>query len=68
MSGALADRLARDPRWYGWLSAIVSALHVPFGVGFLLAPSSGAALLSFVPFYVAAQMYVGLDAGGHPGS
>lgn len=60
LGGALADRLAaRDPRWYGWLSAIVSALHVPFGVGFLLAPSSGAALLSFVPFYVAAQMYVG---------
>ncbi len=58
--GALADRLtARDPRWYGWLSALVSAIHVPFGVAFLLAPTPTQALVCFTPFYVAAQMYVG---------
>ncbi len=60
LGGFLADRLSRrDPRWYGYLSAIVSALAAPFAVGFLFAPSARLALCSFVPFYVLAQMYVG---------
>lgn len=60
LGGALADRLGpRDPRWYGLVSAIVSALGVPFAVGFLLAPSARTALLAFTPYYVLAQMYIG---------
>jgi hypothetical protein len=42
-----------------WLSAIVSALGAPFGVGFLLLPNATAALLCFIPFYVAGAAYVG---------
>ena len=58
--GVLADRLgARDARWYMWLSAIVSALGAPFGVGFLLLPNATAALICFIPFYVAGAAYVG---------
>ena len=60
LGGVLADRLGqRDPRWYGLVSAIVSALGVPFAVVFLLAPSASMALVAFTPYYVLAQMYIG---------
>jgi MFS family permease len=60
MGGALADRLgAHDQRWYMFLSALVSVLAVPFGVGFLLLGDPRLALLSFIPFYTLSAMYVG---------
>lgn len=58
--GYLADRLAeRDKRWYAWFSAIVSAAAFPFAVGFVLGGSPFLALLSFAPFYVLNNAYVG---------
>lgn len=60
LGGILADRLGvRDRRWYMWLSAVVIIVSVPFGLGFLLLPSGIAALASFVPFYLLANMYIG---------
>jgi MFS family permease len=57
--GLLADRLARrDPRWYAWLSALVSLAAFPFAVGFAFAPERGAALLAFAPFYLLNNLYV----------
>jgi MFS family permease len=60
LGGMLADRLgARDPAWYMRLPAVVCLVGVPFGVGFVLLGSPGAALASFVPFYFVVNMYVG---------
>jgi MFS family permease len=60
LGGSIADRLgARDPRWYLFLSAIVCLTGVPFAAGFALAGDATTALLSFIPFYVLAAMYVG---------
>jgi predicted MFS family arabinose efflux permease len=58
--GVIADRLgARDQRWYMFLSAIVNVAAVPFAAGFLLIENTVLALLSFVPFYMLANMYIG---------
>jgi len=58
--GRITDRLgADDARWYMWLPAIVSIAGLPFGVGFLLLPSSTSALLCFIPFYLMSAAYVG---------
>jgi MFS family permease len=57
--GLLADRLARrDPRWYAWLSALVSVAAFPFAVGFALAPGRELALAAFAPFYLLNNLYV----------
>ena len=57
--GVLADRLARrDPRWYAWLSALVSLAAFPFAVIFALAGESRTALLAFAPFYLLNNLYV----------
>ncbi len=57
--GLLADRLARrDPRWYAWLSAIVSLAAFPFAVVFVLAQDRDIALLAFAPFYLLNNLYV----------
>jgi MFS family permease len=57
--GVLADRLARrDPRWYAWLSAIVSLTAFPFAVIFVLAQDRATALLAFAPFYLLNNLYV----------
>ena len=57
--GVLADRLARrDPRWYAWLSAIVSLVAFPFAVVFVLAEGRELALLAFAPFYLLNNLYV----------
>jgi MFS family permease len=57
--GVLADRLARrDPRWYAWLSAIVSLAAFPFAVIFVLAQDRATALLAFAPFYLLNNLYV----------
>lgn len=48
--GPLVDRLAaRDPRWLGWQPAITSALVVPLGLAFALAPSGNTASLLLAP-------------------
>ena len=58
--GLLADRLARrDPRWYAWLSALVSLAALPFAVAFAFAPERGTALLAFAPFYLLNNLYLG---------
>jgi len=58
--GWLADRLgARDAGWYMRMPAITSAIGLPFVVGFLLLDEPSLALVSFVPFYVVSNMYVG---------
>lgn len=58
--GVVADRLgAADARWYMYLSAIVNVASVPFAVAFLLFDDTVLALLSFIPFYVLANMYIG---------
>jgi predicted MFS family arabinose efflux permease len=58
--GVIADRLgARDQRWYMFLSAIVNAAAVPFAAGFLLVENTVLALVSFIPFYMLANMYIG---------
>jgi predicted MFS family arabinose efflux permease len=60
LGGKLADRLgARDPSWYMRLPAIQALLGVPFVVGFLLIPRTDLALLSFIPYYFVANMYIG---------
>ena len=57
--GLLADRLARrDPRWYAWLSAIVSLAAFPFAAVFALAQVRDVALLAFAPFYLLNNLYV----------
>ncbi len=57
--GLLADRLARrDPRWYAWLSAIVSLAAFPFAVVFVLAEDRDVALLAFAPFYLVNNLYL----------
>jgi MFS family permease len=57
--GVLADRLARrDPRWYAWLSALVSLAAFPFAALFVLAPERDTALLAFAPFYLLNNLYV----------
>ncbi len=57
--GLLADRLARrDPRWYAWLSALVSLAAFPFAAVFVLAEARNAALLAFAPFYLLNNLYV----------
>jgi len=57
--GLLADRLARrDPRWYAWLSALVSLAAFPFAAAFALAPERGLALAAFAPFYLLNNLYV----------
>jgi len=58
--GWLADRLgARDARWYMRMPALVSVGMVPFGLGFLMLGDPVSALVSFVPAYTIANMYVG---------
>jgi len=58
--GWLADRLgARDAGWYMRMPAITSVVGLPFVVGFLLLGDPVAALVSFVPFYIVSNMYVG---------
>jgi predicted MFS family arabinose efflux permease len=58
--GVLADRLARrDPRWYAWLSALVSLAAFPFAAAFALAESRAIALLAFAPFYFVNNLYLG---------
>jgi predicted MFS family arabinose efflux permease len=58
--GALADRLAlRDPRWHGWLSAIVSLAAFPFALPFYLGADARMGLASFAIFYLINNMYVG---------
>ena len=60
LGGIVSDKLgAGDERWYVWLSAIVSAIGVPFAMGFLLLDAQLAALLCFIPFYFVSAMYVG---------
>jgi predicted MFS family arabinose efflux permease len=60
LGGKLADRLgARNPSWYMRLPAIQALLGVPFVVGFLLTPRTDLALLSFIPYYFIANMYIG---------
>jgi predicted MFS family arabinose efflux permease len=57
--GLLADRLARrDPRWYAWLSALVSLAAFPFAAIFVLAEQRNTALLAFAPFYLLNNLYV----------
>ena len=57
--GVLADRLARrDPRWYAWLSALVSLAAFPFAAVFVLAAERDTALLAFAPFYLLNNLYV----------
>jgi MFS family permease len=57
--GLLADRLARrDPRWYAWLSALVSLAAFPFAAVFVLAEARDTALLAFAPFYLLNNLYV----------
>jgi predicted MFS family arabinose efflux permease len=57
--GVLADRLARrDPRWYAWLSALVSLAAFPFAALFVLAAERHTALLAFAPFYLLNNLYV----------
>lgn len=57
--GVLADRLARrDPRWYAWLSALVSLAAFPFAALFVLAAERDTALLAFAPFYLLNNLYV----------
>jgi len=57
--GLLADRLARrDPRWYAWLSALVSLAAFPFAAVFVLAEARNTALLAFAPFYLLNNLYV----------
>jgi predicted MFS family arabinose efflux permease len=57
--GVLADRLARrDPRWYAWLSAIVSLAAFPFAVVFVLAEGRELALVAFALFYLLNNLYV----------
>lgn len=57
--GVLADRLARrDPRWYAWLSALVSLAAFPFAAIFVLAAERDTALLAFAPFYLLNNLYV----------
>jgi predicted MFS family arabinose efflux permease len=57
--GVLADRLARrDPRWYAWLSALVSLAAFPFAAVFVLASERDTALLAFAPFYLLNNLYV----------
>ena len=57
--GLLADRLARrDPRWYAWLSALVSLAAFPFAAVFVLAEQRDTALLAFAPFYLLNNLYV----------
>jgi predicted MFS family arabinose efflux permease len=56
--GLLADRLARrDPRWYAWLSALVSLAAFPFAAVFVLAEARDTALLAFAPFYLLNNLY-----------
>ena len=58
--GWLSDRLgARDPAWYMRMPAITAAIGLPFALGFLMLPTPTSALVSFVPFYFVANMYVG---------
>jgi MFS family permease len=58
--GWLSDRLgAGDARWYMRLPALVSVAMVPFALGFLMLGDPLTALLSFVPAYTVANMYVG---------
>jgi predicted MFS family arabinose efflux permease len=58
--GVLADRLAqRDPRWYAWLSALVSLAAFPFAAAFVLAAERSTALLAFAPFYFLNNLYLG---------
>jgi len=60
LGGRLADRLgARNQSWYMRLPAIQALLGVPFVAGFLLLESAELALLSFLPFYFIANMYIG---------
>ncbi len=60
LGGALADRLARrDRRWYAWLSAATITAAVPFALGFLFLADRRAAMASFLPFYLLANMYIG---------
>jgi hypothetical protein len=55
----LADRLARrDPRWYAWLSALVSLAAFPFAAVFALAEERAIALAAFAPFYLLNNLYV----------
>jgi predicted MFS family arabinose efflux permease len=57
--GVLADRLARrDPRWYAWLSALVSLAAFPFAAVFALAEERAIALAAFAPFYLLNNLYV----------
>lgn len=58
--GWLADRLARrDPRWLAWLPAMTSALALPFGVAFALAPNGDAASVLLAPASFMAGTYFG---------
>ena len=60
LGGTLSDRLGRtDKRWYMWIPAAVAVVQAPFAAGFLLFDSKTLALLSFAPFYLVGQMWVG---------
>jgi predicted MFS family arabinose efflux permease len=60
-SGLLADRLARrDPRWYVWLPALVTAAIVPFMSTALMAPERLTACLLFLFPFALGSMYAGI--------
>jgi predicted MFS family arabinose efflux permease len=51
--GVLADRLARrDRRWLLWQPALALVVAFPFALGFVLAPSAGAAMWLLAPVSV----------------
>ncbi len=60
LGGKVMDALgARDVSWNMRLPAYLAILGLPFLVGFALLPDPNLALLSFIPFYVLTNMYVG---------
>jgi len=60
LGGWLSDRLgARDARWYMRMPALASVAMLPPALGFLLLDDVTWALISFVPAYAVANMYVG---------
>ncbi len=60
LGGKVMDSLgAKDVSWNMRLPAYLAIIGLPFLVGFALLPNPNLALLSFIPFYVLTNMYVG---------
>jgi MFS family permease len=60
LGGKVMDSLgARDVSWNMRLPAYLAIAGLPFLAGFALLPNPNLALLSFVPFYILTNMYVG---------